>query len=129
MTGIPLIILFVLLCSLINILIASASAKWAFLAPVFVPMFMLLGYDPSFTQVLYRIGDSITNPITPMFAYFAMLVGLAQKYDKKAGIGSLMSSLLPYSLVFFVCWTLFIIVWVLFGIPLGPGGTVYLPIP
>lgn len=129
LTGIPLIILFVLLCSLINILIASASAKWAFLAPVFVPMFMLLGYDPSFTQVLYRIGDSITNPITPMFAYFAMLVGLAQKYDKKAGIGSLMSSLLPYSLAFFVCWTLFIIVWVLFGIPLGPGGTVYLPIP
>lgn len=126
LTGIPLIILFILLCSLINILVASASAKWAFLAPVFVPMFMLLGYDPSFTQVLYRIGDSITNPITPMFAYFAMLVGLAQKYDKKAGMGSLMSCLLPYSLAFFVMWTLFIILWITVGIPLGPGGAIHL---
>ncbi|MDO4267526.1 MAG: AbgT family transporter [Eubacteriales bacterium] len=126
LTGIPLIILFILLCSLINILVASASAKWAFLAPVFVPMFMLLGYDPSFTQVLYRIGDSITNPITPMFAYFAMLVGLAEKYDKKAGIGSLMSCLLPYSLAFFVFWSLFIILWITLGIPLGPGASVYL---
>lgn len=126
LTGIPLIILFILLCSLINILVASASAKWAFLAPVFVPMFMLLGYDPSFTQVLYRIGDSITNPITPMFAYFAMLVGLAQKYDKKAGMGSLMSCLLPYSLAFFLMWTLFIILWITIGIPLGPGGAIHL---
>ncbi len=126
LTGIPLIILFILLCSLINILVASASAKWAFLAPVFVPMFMLLGYDPSFTQVLYRIGDSITNPITPMFAYFAMLVGLAQKYDKKAGMGSLMSCLLPYSLAYFVMWSLFIILWITVGIPLGPGGAIHL---
>ena len=126
LTGIPLIILFILLCSLINILVASASAKWAFLAPVFVPMFMLLGYDPSFTQVLYRIGDSITNPITPMFAYFAMLVGLAQKYDKKAGMGSLMSCLLPYSLAYFVMWSLFIILWITIGIPLGPGGAIHL---
>lgn len=126
LTGVPLIILFILLCSLINILVASASAKWAFLAPVFVPMFMLLGYDPSFTQVLYRIGDSITNPITPMFAYFAMLVGLAQKYDKKAGMGSLMSCLLPYSIAFFVMWTLFIILWITVGIPLGPGGAIHL---
>lgn len=126
LTGIPLMILFILLCSLINILIASASAKWAFLAPVFVPMFMLLGYDPSFTQVLYRIGDSITNPITPMFAYFAMLVGFAQKYDKKAGIGSLMSCLLPYSLAYFMMWTIFIIIWITIGIPLGPGSAIFL---
>lgn len=125
LTGIPLMILFILLCSLINILIASASAKWAFLAPVFVPMFMLLGYDPAFTQVLYRIGDSITNPITPMFAYFAMLVGLAEKYDKKAGIGSLMSCLLPYSLAFFVFWTALIIIWITLEIPLGPGASVF----
>lgn len=126
LTGIPLMILFILLCALINLLVASASAKWAFLAPVFVPMFMLLGYDPSFTQVLYRIGDSVTNPITPMFAYFAMLVGLAEKYDKKAGIGSLMSCLLPYSLAFFVMWTIFVILWITLGIPLGPGSAVLL---
>ena len=126
LTGIPLMILFILLCALINLLVASASAKWAFLAPVFVPMFMLLGYDPSFTQVLYRIGDSITNPITPMFAYFAMLVGLAEKYDKKAGIGRLMSCLLPYSLAFFVMWTAFVIIWITLGIPLGPGSAVFL---
>lgn len=126
LTGIPLMVLFILLVCLVNLLVASASAKWAFLAPVFVPMFMLLGYDPSFTQVLYRIGDSITNPITPMFAYFAMLVGTAEKYDKKAGIGSLMSCLLPYSLAFFVMWAFFITVWITLGIPLGPGGAVYL---
>lgn len=126
LTGIPLMILFILLCAMVNLLIASNSAKWAILAPVFIPMFMLLGYNPAFTQTMYRIGDSVTNPITPMMAYFAILVGLAKKYDKDAGIGSLMSALLPYSIGFFIFWTLFLIAWVLIGLPIGPGFGMYL---
>lgn len=124
-SGVPLFVAFVLVCGLINFLIASASAKWAFMSVVFVPMFMLMGYDPSLTQVLFRLGDSITNPISPMFAYFAMLVGLATKYDRKAGIGSLISALLPYSLALLIAWTAFLIIWVALGIPLGPGSPLY----
>lgn len=126
LTGIPLFILFILLCAVVNILIASNSAKWAILAPVFIPMFMMLGYNPAFTQCMYRIGDSITNPITPMMAYFAILVGLAKKYDKDAGMGSLLSSLLPYSIGFFLAWTVFLIVWVLLRLPVGPGYGLFL---
>src|SRR5699024_5966359 len=92
-SGIPLIIGFILLAGLINLLIGSASAKWAILAPVFVPMFMLLGYDPAFTQMLYRIGDSFTNPITPMLPYLPLLLAFAQRYDKNAGLGTLLSTL------------------------------------
>lgn len=126
LTGVPLFILFILICALINLLIASNSAKWAILAPVFIPMFMILGYNPAFTQAMYRIGDSITNPITPMMAYFGLLVGLAKKYDKEAGIGSLMASLLPYSVCFLICWSIFIIFWFVFKLPLGPGYGIYL---
>jgi aminobenzoyl-glutamate transport protein len=126
LTGIPLFILFIILASLINLLISSNSAKWAILAPVFIPMFMLLGYDPALTQVAYRIGDSVTNAITPMMAYFALLVGLAQKYDKNAGMGSLMSALLPYSVGFLISWTIFFIIWFLLGLPIGPGYGIYL---
>lgn len=126
LTGAPLLVLFVLLCALVNFLIASNSAKWAILAPVFVPMFMLLGYDPALTQICYRIGDSVTNPITPMMAYFAILVGLAQKYDKKAGMGSLMSALVPYSIGFFVCWSIFLVAWFLLKLPIGPGYGIFL---
>ncbi len=112
-SGIPLIIGFILLAGLINLLIGSASAKWAILAPVFVPMFMLLGYDPAFTQMLYRIGDSFTNPITPMLPYLPLLLAFAQRYDKNAGLGTLLSALLPYSIVLFFAWTILLIVWYL----------------
>jgi aminobenzoyl-glutamate transport protein len=84
-------------------------------------MFMLLGYSPAFTQAAYRVGDSITNPITPMLAYFAIALTFAQKYDKKIGIGTFMSSLLPYSIAFAIVWIILFIVWYLFGLPLGPG--------
>lgn len=126
-SGIPLIIGFILLAGLINLLIGSASAKWAILAPVFVPMFMLLGYDPAFTQMLYRIGDSFTNPITPMLPYLPLLLAFAQRYDKNAGLGTLLSTLLPYSIVLFFAWTILLIVWYLLGIPLGIDGPIYLP--
>ncbi|WP_323704158.1 AbgT family transporter [Mammaliicoccus sp. Dog046] len=123
--GIVLIIGFIILSSIINLLIGSASAKWAILAPIFIPMFMLLGYHPAFTQMVYRIGDSITNPITPMMPYLPLLLSYAQKYDKNMKLGTLISSLMPYSIVLSIVWPLFMILWFLLGLPLGPGGDIY----
>jgi aminobenzoyl-glutamate transport protein len=123
--GLPLFIGFIIVAALINFLIASSSAKWAILAPVFVPMFMLLGYSPALTQMAYRIGDSITNPITPMLAYFAIVLTFAKKYDPKMGIGTLMTSLLPYSIAFSIMWILLFAGWYLLGIPLGPEGELF----
>ena len=124
--GVVMILGIGVLSSLVNILIGSASAKWAILAPIFVPMMMLLGFHPAFTQMIYRVGDSITNPITPMMPYFPLVLGLAQKYDKKMGIGTLISTLLPYSIALGIGWTTFLIIWFLFGLPVGPGGPIYL---
>jgi aminobenzoyl-glutamate transport protein len=119
--GLPLLLGFILMAAMINLLIASASAKWALLAPVFVPMFMLLGYSPAFTQVAYRIADSITNPITPMLAYFAIVLTFAKKYDKNIGMGTLISVLLPYSIAFSIFWIILFAIWYFLGLPLGPG--------
>lgn len=126
-SGIPLVIGFILLTGLVNMLIGSASAKWAILAPVFVPMFMLLGYDPAFTQMLYRVGDSFSNPITPMLPYLPLLLAFAQRFDKNAGLGTLISALLPYTIILFFTWTVFTIIWFLLGFPVGPGGPIQLP--
>ncbi|MDN5331926.1 MAG: aminobenzoyl-glutamate transport protein [Tepidanaerobacteraceae bacterium] len=125
-TGLPLLIGIIILSTMINLLVASASAKWAVLGPVFVPMLMLLGYSPAFTQLAYRIGDSITNPITPLLAYFPIVLSHARKYDEKLGMGTLISSLLPYSIYFAVVWILQLAVWYLLGLPLGPGSTIRL---
>lgn len=89
-------------------------------------MFMMLGYSPELTQVAYRIGDSCTNLITPMMSYFAMIVVFARKYDKKAGIGTLVSMMLPYSLFFLIGWTVLLVVWMITGLPLGPGAATLL---
>lgn len=125
-TGAPMFVGFIIICALINLLIASASAKWALLAPIFVPMFMYLGYSPAVTQMAYRVGDSITNPITPMLAYFAILLAFARKYDKNIGIGTLISALLPYSVFFAIMWTVLFVIWFLLGLPLGPGDGIYI---
>ena len=122
--GIVLIIGIIILSGLINLIIGSASAKWGILAPIFVPMMILLGYHPAFTQMIYRVGDSITNPITPMMPYMPLVLSYAQKYDKNMKLGSLLSSLMPYTFALGVVWTLFVIAWYLLGIPLGPGGPV-----
>lgn len=122
LTGIPLILLFVLITAFINLFIGSASAKWAMMAPVFVPIMMQLGYSPELTQMAYRIADSSTNIISPLMTYFAIIIAFAQKYDKKMGIGTLVSTMVPYSIFFLVGWTIMLIIWMLFGIPLGPGG-------
>jgi len=125
--GIPLIISFVLVSALINLVMGSASAKWAIMAPVFIPMFMLLGYTPEYTQVIYRIGDSVTNIISPMMSYFALIVAFIQRYDKKAGIGTIVSTMLPYSVVFFIIWVILLLIWVSVGIPIGPGSHIHMP--
>lgn len=123
---IPLLIAFVLLSAIINLIMGSASAKWALMAPVFIPMFMLLGYSPELIQVSYRVGDSVTNIISPMMSYFALIVAFLNKYDKKAGIGTIVATMLPYSFVFFIVWTILLIIWVLVGIPVGPDAPLFL---
>jgi aminobenzoyl-glutamate transport protein len=120
-TGIPLLIAFVAVSSFINLFIGSASAKWAVMAPVFIPMLMLMGYSPEVVQAAYRVGDSSTNMITPLLPYFPVIIAFAQKYDRKAGIGTLISVMLPYSIAFFVSWVAMLIVWLTVGLPLGPG--------
>lgn len=120
--AVPLMIGFLLLSATLNMLMGSASAKWAFMAPVFVPMFMLLGYSPELVQGVYRIGDSSTNLISPMMSFFALIVAYVQRYRPDAGIGTVIATMLPYSLAFLVVWTLLLVAWMLVGLPLGPGG-------
>jgi len=123
---IPLVLGFVLVSAMINMFMGSASAKWAIMAPVFIPMFMLLGYSPELVQATYRVGDSVTNIISPMMSYFALVVAFFQKYDKKAGIGTIIATMLPYSFVFLIGWSLLLILWILLGIPVGPGAELFI---
>ncbi|HFQ2407016.1 TPA: AbgT family transporter [Staphylococcus aureus] len=123
--GIVLILGIIVLSAMVNMLIGSASAKWGILGPIFVPMLILIGFHPAFTQVIYRVGDSITNPITPMMPYLPLLLTYAQKYDKRMKLGALLSSLMPYSIALSIAWTVFVIIWFLLGIPVGPGGPIF----
>jgi aminobenzoyl-glutamate transport protein len=122
----PLIVSFVFVSAFINLFMGSASAKWAIMAPVFVPMLMLLGYTPEFTQAAYRIGDSTTNLISPMMTYFALIIAFMQRYVPAAGIGTLVATMLPYSVSFIVGWTILLVIWIGLGLPLGPGAELYL---
>lgn len=124
-TGLPLVLGFILLSAFINLFMGSASAKWAIMAPVFVPMMMRLGLSPELTQAAYRIGDSSTNIISPLMSYFAMIVVFAKRYDKKSGIGTIISTMLPYSLVFLAGWTLLMVFWYALKLPLGPGAGLF----
>lgn len=125
-TGIGLIIGYILFTTSLNLLITSGSAKWAIEAPIFVPMFMQLGYHPAFTQVAYRIADSSTNILTPLFPYMVIILSFMRRYDKNANIGTYMSLMLPYSLSFLFTWIILIIIFFYSGIPFGPGVHVYL---
>jgi aminobenzoyl-glutamate transport protein len=109
----------ILLTAMVNLLIGSASAKWALLAPIFVPMLMQLGLSPELTQAAYRVGDSTTNIITPLMPYFPLVVVFAQRYVRNTGIGTLVSLMLPYSIAFLTLWTVLLIVYWMLGIPLG----------
>jgi aminobenzoyl-glutamate transport protein len=123
---VPLLIGLVLLTASTDIFLGSASAKWAILAPVFVPMFMLLGYTPELTQAAYRVGDSVMNVVTPLASNFPLVLMFAQRYEPKAGIGTMVALMLPYSLCFMVGWTLLLILWTYAGWPLGPGTQLFL---
>jgi len=105
-----------------NLLIGSMSAKYAFFAPVFVPMFMAAGVSPELTQVAYRIGDSVTNVITPLNPYVVIVLTFMQRYVPRAGVGTLVALMLPYALAFALAWSLMLALWVATGAPLGPGG-------
>lgn len=121
LSPVALLILFVLLTALVDLFIGSASAKWALMAPVFVPMFLLAGIPAESTQQAYRVGDSVANIITPLMPYFAMVVAFAQRWQKDTGVGTLMALMLPYSLTLLVVWSAFLALWLGLGWPLGPG--------
>ncbi len=122
---IPLVIVFIIFSAIINMFMGSASAKWALIAPIFIPIFMFLGYSPELAQVVFRIGDSVTNVISPMMSFFALIITYIQKYDKNAGIGTIIATMLPYSIGFMIVWTLLIVIWVWLGLPLGPDAGLY----
>lgn len=124
-TGLPLVISFVLLAAFLNLFLGSASAKWAIMAPVFVPMMMEVNLSPELTQAAYRIGDSVTNVITPLMNYFAMIVVFSKKYDEESGIGTIISTMLPYSMGFLITWILLLVVWFTFSWNLGPNAPIY----
>lgn len=127
--AIPLMLGLVVLTMIVDIVFGSASAKWAILAAVFVPMFMLLGYTPELTQVAYRVGDSITNIMSPLSSNFPLILLFVQRYAPKAGIGTTVALFMPYSLCNFICWSLFLVVWLLLGWPVGPGAGIHLAGP
>jgi aminobenzoyl-glutamate transport protein len=114
-----LLIGFIVVVLLIDFLITGAIAKWAIFAPIFVPVLVLKGVDPEAVLAAYRVGDSPINAITPLNAYFALVVTFAQRYDKTAGVGTIVSLMLPYVVWMILLWTLLFAVWYLLGLPWG----------
>lgn len=126
LTGPLLFFFFIAMCGFVNLMLGSASAQWAITAPIFVPMLMIVGYSPEVIQAAYRIGDSVTNIITPMMSYFGLILAVATNYKKNLGLGTLVATMLPYSLVFFIGWSAFFFIWVfLFELPVGPGAPTF----
>ena len=125
LTGLSLIIVFIVVIAFINLFIAVDSAKWAMMAPIFVPMFMNLGLSPELTQAAFRIGDSTTNIITPLMPFFVLIVAFMQRYDKGLKIGSVVSIMLPYTVAFLLSWAALMSVWYVFDLPLGPGAVIH----
>jgi len=116
-----LVVAFIFITMFFNLFVGSMSAKYALFAPIFVPMFMLIGIRPELTQTAYRIGDSTTNIITPLNSYLIIILMYVQKYAPKAGIGTLIAMMLPYTVVFTLVWVAMILIWEALGMPLGPG--------
>ena len=126
LTGPGVFVLFIVMCAMVNLMLGSASAQWAIFAPVFVPMLMLVGYSPELIQAAYRIGDSVTNIITPMMSYFGLILAVAARYQKNLGIGTLISIMLPYSIIFLIGWMALFFLWVfVLGLPVGWGAQTY----
>ncbi|WP_209121406.1 AbgT family transporter [Alkalihalobacillus sp. BA299] len=126
LTGVYVIVGFTILTAILNLFIFSGSAQWALMAPVFIPMFMILDYHPAIVQLAYRIGDSSTNIITPLNPYMLVVLAFMREYDKKAGFGTLFSLMIPYALIILVVWIIIFVVWILIGIPIGPGIEMFL---
>lgn len=124
-TGTPLLVAFIIIASIVNLVMGSASAKWALLAPIFVPMLMLMGYSPETTQAAYRIGDSYSNILTPLLPYFPLVIVFAQKYVKDVGIGTLIAMMLPYSIAFALVRIPMFVAWIWLKIPLGIEGPIF----
>jgi aminobenzoyl-glutamate transport protein len=126
MTGPVIFVGFIMVSGSVNLMLGSASAQWAVTAPIFVPMLMLIGYSPEVIQTAYRIGDSVTNIITPMMSYFGLILAYANKYDKDLGIGTIISMMLPYSIFFLIGWIILFYIWVFgLGLPVGPEAPTY----
>jgi aminobenzoyl-glutamate transport protein len=118
--AIPLLLGFVVVIAIIDIILGGAIPKWAIFAPIFVPLFMRLGIPPEAVLAAYRVGDSPLNAITPLMAYFALILTYVQRYDKHAGVGTMVAMMIPYTAVILIVWTLFLVLWVALGIPFGP---------
>lgn len=119
-----LLVLVIIFTGLLNLMLGSLTAKWAMMAPILVPMFMLLGINPAATQMAYRIGDSVTNVITPLFPYMVFILAQCKKYDKDIGVGTVITNMIPFSVGFFLFWSLLLVIWCVLGLPFGPGGPV-----
>ena len=126
LTGPLMFTMFMIIVALLNIFLGSGSAKWAIFAPIFIPMLAQLGYNPAFVQLMYRIGDSITNCVSPIYVYFPLLLGWVHKYNKNMGIGTIISLLIPYSIILFILWVILVFVWYMLNLPIGVGEGIYL---
>jgi len=126
LTGFGAILAFIVLASLLNLLIISGSAMWTLMAAVFVPMFALIGFEPAFTQAAFRVGDSATQVITPLNPYMIVILGLLRRYEPEAGLGTLMSRLVPFVIPFWLAWAGLLAIWYFADLPLGPGAEIFL---
>ncbi len=126
LTGPLLFVFYMILVALLNIFLGSGSAKWAIFAPIFIPMLAQLNYSPAFVQLMYRVGDSITNCVTPLYVYFPLLLGWIHKYNKNIGIGTIVSLLIPYAVILFIMWLVLLFAWFALNLPIGVGEFIYL---
>ncbi|WP_155849943.1 AbgT family transporter [Arthrobacter sp. H41] len=126
LTGYPAILAFILLASLLNLFIISGSAMWTLMAAVFVPLFVLLGYEPAFIQAAFRVGDSATQVITPLNPYMIVLLTMLRKYEPQAGLGTLMARMLPFVVPFWLAWVAILSVFFVLDLPLGPGNGIFI---
>ncbi|MFO7924383.1 MAG: AbgT family transporter [Bacteroidales bacterium] len=126
LTGPVMFTLFMILVAFLNIFLGSGSAKWAIFAPIFIPMLAQIGYSPAFVQLMYRVGDSITNCVTPLYVYFPLLLGWINKYNNKIGIGTIVSLLVPYAVILFFMWVVMLFIWYGLNLPIGVGESIHL---
>jgi aminobenzoyl-glutamate transport protein len=121
LTGYPAILGFVVLASLLNLFIVSGSSLWTLMASVFVPMFLLLGYEPGFVQGAFRVGDAATQVMTPLNPYMIVLLTFVRRYQPSAGLGTVIAKMVPFVVPFWVAWVLVLTAFYALGIPMGPG--------